>query len=325
MSIAVRRGAAPRRRPSQGDRVARSGDNGGSRRGSLRDVSLDDKYVLEDGRILLTGLQGLVRLPLDQHRADSRRGLHTGTMISGYQGSPLGGFDKELTRNRELVEQHHVRHVPGLNEELGATSAWGSQLASQLPGREVRRRARHVVRQGARPRPRGRLAAPRQLRGRLAHRRRTGHRGRRPRLQVLHDPERLRVPSRQPPDARLLPRERAGGPRPRPSRARVLARVRPLVRLQDRHERGRRARHRHRFARARDARDADRRVERQAVRARAERQPARARLARHGAHAARAAHRAGAGLRARERAEPHRGRRSAPGSASSCPARPTTT
>src|SRR4051812_36285913 len=134
MSIAVRRGAAPRRRPSQGDRSARSGDNGGSRRGTLRDVSLDDKYVLEDGRILLTGLQGLVRLPLDQHRADSRRGLHTGTMISGYQGSPLGGFDKELTRNRELVEQHHVRHVPGLNEELGATSAWGSQLASQLPG-----------------------------------------------------------------------------------------------------------------------------------------------------------------------------------------------
>ncbi len=55
-------------------------------------------------------------------------------MISGYQGSPLGGFDKELARNRELVEEHHIRHVPGLNEELGATSAWGSQLAGQLPG-----------------------------------------------------------------------------------------------------------------------------------------------------------------------------------------------
>jgi indolepyruvate ferredoxin oxidoreductase len=97
-------------------------------------VSLDDKYVLEQGLVLLTGLQGLVRLPLDQHRADRRRGLHTGTMISGYQGSPLGGLDKELARNRKLVEEHHVRHVPGLNEELGATSAWGSQLAAQLPG-----------------------------------------------------------------------------------------------------------------------------------------------------------------------------------------------
>jgi indolepyruvate ferredoxin oxidoreductase len=134
MSIAVRKRAGSERAP-EGRRFRRAGDdNGGSRRGSLRDVSLDDKYLLEEGRILLTGLQGLVRLPLDQHRADLRRGLMTGTMISGYQGSPLGGLDKELARNRELVEGHHVRHVPGLNEELGATSAWGSQLASQLPG-----------------------------------------------------------------------------------------------------------------------------------------------------------------------------------------------
>src|SRR5919107_719544 len=132
MSIAIRRGAAPRR-DSPG-RFRRAGDGGGHRRGPLHDISLDDKYVLEEGRILLTGVQGLVRLPLDQHRADLRRGLMTGTMISGYQGSPLGGLDKELTRNRKLVEGHHVRHVPGLNEELGATSAWGSQLAGQLPG-----------------------------------------------------------------------------------------------------------------------------------------------------------------------------------------------
>jgi indolepyruvate ferredoxin oxidoreductase len=100
----------------------------------LRDVSLDDKYRLEHGRVLLTGVQGLVRLTLDQHRADRARGLHTGTMVSGYQGSPLGGLDQELARYRELCEEHHVFHVPGLNEELGATSAWGSQLAGRLPG-----------------------------------------------------------------------------------------------------------------------------------------------------------------------------------------------
>ena len=75
-----------------------------------------------------------MRLPLDQHRADRRLGLHTATMVSGYQGSPLGGLDQELARNRKLAEEHHVRHVPGLNEELGATSAWGSQLAAGLPG-----------------------------------------------------------------------------------------------------------------------------------------------------------------------------------------------
>ena len=134
MSIAVRKRAGSGPGGSDRQRFRRSGDDGGHRRGSLRDVSLDDKYVLEEGRILLTGVQALVRLVLDQHRADLRRGLTTGTMISGYQGSPLGGLDKELASNRELLEQHLVRHVPGLNEELGATSAWGSQLAAQLPG-----------------------------------------------------------------------------------------------------------------------------------------------------------------------------------------------
>jgi indolepyruvate ferredoxin oxidoreductase len=99
-----------------------------------REISLEDKYVLDEGRVLLTGVQGLVRLVLEQHRADRRRDLHTGTMISGYQGSPLGGLDIELRRNRRLLDEHHVRAVPGLNEELGATSAWGSQLTAQLPG-----------------------------------------------------------------------------------------------------------------------------------------------------------------------------------------------
>src|SRR3954454_23531185 len=132
MSIATRRGGAPGSTPA--GRFDRSGARPDRRRGSLRDVSLDDKYVHEEGRILLTLLQGLVRLPLDQHRADLRRGLMTGTLISGYQGLALGGLVKELARNRELVEGHHVKHVPGLNEELGATSAWGSQLAGQLPG-----------------------------------------------------------------------------------------------------------------------------------------------------------------------------------------------
>src|SRR3954469_11762240 len=126
---------APRRRspgpPRRREPLRRERRDGGAER---RDISLEDKYLLEEGRILLTGVQALVRLPLDQHRADRRRGLHTGTMISGYQGSPLGGLDKELQRNRETCADHHVFHVPGLNEELGATSAWGSQLAGTLPG-----------------------------------------------------------------------------------------------------------------------------------------------------------------------------------------------
>ena len=99
-----------------------------------RTVSLQDRYELEDGRIFLTGIQALVRIAFDQNRADARRGLKTGTFVSGYQGSPLGGLDREFQRQRELCERHDVYPLPGLNEELGATATWGSQLAADLPG-----------------------------------------------------------------------------------------------------------------------------------------------------------------------------------------------
>src|SRR3990172_6308026 len=56
-----------------------------------RDFSLEDKYRREEGMIILSGIQALVRLPLDQHRADRRRGVNTATLISGYRGSPPGG------------------------------------------------------------------------------------------------------------------------------------------------------------------------------------------------------------------------------------------
>ncbi len=97
-------------------------------------VRLDDKYLLEEGRIFLSGIQALVRLPVDQHRADVRAGLRTGTFVSGYQGSPLGTFDKELQRNGALCAEHDIHLQPGVNEELGATAVWGSQLAPSLPG-----------------------------------------------------------------------------------------------------------------------------------------------------------------------------------------------
>ena len=91
------------------------------------DFDLDQKFTLERGRVLLTGVQALVRLPVDQHRADAARGLHTATFISGYQGSPLGTVDLTIERNMALLEDHGVVWLPGVNEELAATAVWGSQ------------------------------------------------------------------------------------------------------------------------------------------------------------------------------------------------------
>jgi indolepyruvate ferredoxin oxidoreductase len=95
--------------------------------------SLDDKYLREEGIIYLSGIQALVRLTLDQHRADARRGLRTATLVCGYRGSPLGGLDSAFERAGEIARQHEVRFVNGVNEELAATAVFGSQLASAFP------------------------------------------------------------------------------------------------------------------------------------------------------------------------------------------------
>ena len=93
----------------------------------LQDFDLEQKFTLERGQILVTGVQALVRLPIDQHRADAARGLRTATFISGYQGSPLGTVDLTIERNMELLAAHDVVWVPGVNEELAASAVWGSQ------------------------------------------------------------------------------------------------------------------------------------------------------------------------------------------------------
>src|SRR2546427_10585481 len=97
------------------------------------EFSLEAKYTQERGRIFLSGIQALVRLPLDQHRADRRRGVNTATFIAGYRGSPLGGFDQTLERHATLLRDHQVVFSSGLNEDLGATAVFGSQMAGLFP------------------------------------------------------------------------------------------------------------------------------------------------------------------------------------------------
>lgn len=91
------------------------------------------RYLSADGPEYLTGIQALVRILFDQRRMDRARGLHTAGFVSGYEGSPLAGYDIELARQRDLLAQDDIIHQPGLNEELAATAVQGSQLASARP------------------------------------------------------------------------------------------------------------------------------------------------------------------------------------------------
>ena len=94
---------------------------------ALAAVSLDDKYALERGRIFLTGTQALVRLPMVQRQRDVAAGLNTACFISGYRGSPLGGFDQQLWAANPFLARNHIHFQPGVNEDLAATAVWGSQ------------------------------------------------------------------------------------------------------------------------------------------------------------------------------------------------------
>jgi len=99
---------------------------------SPRVASLDERYKRPDGTIYLTGIQALVRMLLDRARHDREHGLATASYVSGYEGSPLGGYDLELARNRDLLAEHGILHQPGLNEELAATAVSGTQLAGRV-------------------------------------------------------------------------------------------------------------------------------------------------------------------------------------------------
>ncbi|MCB1430517.1 MAG: indolepyruvate ferredoxin oxidoreductase family protein, partial [Nitratireductor sp.] len=97
-------------------------------------VTLEDKYTATSGKIFINGTQALVRLPMVQMRRDRAAGLNTGTFISGYRGSPVGGFDFALNQARKHLRQEGIVFQSGVNEDLAATAVWGSQQVALSPG-----------------------------------------------------------------------------------------------------------------------------------------------------------------------------------------------
>lgn len=100
----------------------------------LANISLDDKYRLDKTRAYMTGIEALVRLPMLQHQRDMARGLNTAGFISGYRGSPLGGVDQAMWKADQYLKARNIHFQPGVNEELAATSVWGSQQTNLFSG-----------------------------------------------------------------------------------------------------------------------------------------------------------------------------------------------
>lgn len=100
-------------------------------------LPIEERLTRTSGRVHLTGTQALVRVLVDQRRRDAEAGIRTGGFVSGYRGSPLGGLDHQLWQSGALLQQHGIVFEPGLNEDLAATSVWGSQLTALNPRRTV--------------------------------------------------------------------------------------------------------------------------------------------------------------------------------------------
>ncbi len=128
-------------------------------------LTLDDRYLREEGPVYLSGMQALVRLPIDQSRRDRRAGLRIGTFISGYPGLAARRLRPRAPSGAHRSStEHDIRHVPGANEELAATALSGTQMLDGYPHSRYDGVVGPLVRQGAGRGPERRRAQARQLR-----------------------------------------------------------------------------------------------------------------------------------------------------------------
>ncbi|GAB3346070.1 indolepyruvate ferredoxin oxidoreductase family protein [Modestobacter lapidis] len=104
-----------------------------SNKDSGTDFGINDRLTARDGRFYFSGMSMLVRLPIEQARRDRASGLRPGTLISGYPGSPMGGYDLQLQRSSAVLEQEDIRLLPAGNEEQAVTALMGTQMLDGYP------------------------------------------------------------------------------------------------------------------------------------------------------------------------------------------------
>ncbi len=96
-------------------------------------VTLDDKWVLDRGRAVMSGAQAIARVLLAQRARDRHNGLDTAGYVTGYRGSPLGNVDTTLWSIKQRLAQADIVFQPGLNEDIAATALRGTQQLDAVP------------------------------------------------------------------------------------------------------------------------------------------------------------------------------------------------
>ena len=96
------------------------------------ELSIQDKYLREEGTVFLTGMEAIVRLLLEKQRRDQQEGHVNQTYISGYEGSPLGGLDLKVIEQLDLLNQlGRTVHQFGIKPAVRASVTYSSSLPSR--------------------------------------------------------------------------------------------------------------------------------------------------------------------------------------------------
>lgn len=103
------------------------------RSGGAESISLDDKWTVSRGRVLMSGTQAIGRVLLAQREIDGRRRLKTAGFVSGYRGSPLGAVDSMLWSIAGRLQASDIVFRPGVNEDIAATALRGTQQIDAVP------------------------------------------------------------------------------------------------------------------------------------------------------------------------------------------------
>ncbi len=167
-----------------------------------------------------------------QRQRDLAAGLNTAGYISGYRGSPLGGFDQALWQAKRFIKNNHIEFQPGVNEDLAATALWGTQQIHLYPGARYDGVFGMWYGKGPGVDRSGDVLKHANYAGTAKHGGIVALAGDDHMAEVVDHraPERARADRRGHPDHPR--RQRPGISRPRPARLRPVALFRPVGRLQ---------------------------------------------------------------------------------------------
>ncbi len=101
------------------------------------EARLEDRWSAPEGWFYMTGMQALVRLPIQQRLRDAGGRSQHRRLYLRLSRFAAGPIRYRTLARRGILKRHNIVFRPGLNEDLAATAIWGAQHLTNFPGATV--------------------------------------------------------------------------------------------------------------------------------------------------------------------------------------------